>query len=57
MNSKIEKRIYTQPQLVYVKLDNDISLALESAPPEGPNEVMNRTPEYFNNEPFKSNMG
>ena len=57
MNSKIEKRIYTQPQLVYVKLDNDISLALESAPPEGPNEVMNRTPEYFNKEPFKSNMG
>ena len=39
-----------------MKLDNEISLALESAPPEGPDEVMNSAPEYFNNNPLKSNL-
>ncbi|MFZ4414629.1 MAG: hypothetical protein ACOYOV_16215 [Bacteroidales bacterium] len=57
MNTIIDKRVYTQPKIASVKLDNDISLALESAPPDGPNEVRNSAPEYFNSDPFKSNMG
>ena len=57
MNTIIDKRVYSQPKITFVKLDNEISLALESAPPDGPNEVMNDTPEHFNNEPFKNNMG
>ncbi|MDD5053119.1 MAG: hypothetical protein PHO27_10350 [Sulfuricurvum sp.] len=40
-----------------MKLDNEISLALESNPAAGPDEVMNNTHEYFNNDPFKSNLG
>ncbi len=56
MNSIIEKRIYTQPQIEYVKLDNDISLALESAPPDGPNEVKNTAPEYFKTNPYNTIM-
>ena len=38
MKTAIEKEIYAKPQLECVKLDNDISLALESSPPEGPGE-------------------
>lgn len=56
MNSIIEKRIYTQPQIEYVRLDNDISLALESAPPDGPNEVKNTAPEYFKSNPYNTKM-
>jgi hypothetical protein len=54
MNTIIDKRVYSQPKITLVKLDNEISLALESAPPDGPNEVMNSAPEYFNNDPMKS---
>ena len=54
MNTIIDKRVYSQPKITLVKLDNEISLALESAPPDGPNEVMNAAPEYFNNDPVKS---
>jgi hypothetical protein len=57
MNTIIDKREYTQPEIMYVKLDNEISLVLVSEPPTGPDEVMNSAPEYFNNDPFKSNMG
>ena len=57
MNTIIDKRVYSQPEITVMRLDNEISLALESAPPEGPNEVMNTAPEYFNNDPFKNNMG
>jgi len=38
-----------------VKLDNEISLILESDPPIGPFETKN-APEYFNNDPFKTNV-
>jgi hypothetical protein len=40
------KRIYRNPEIVKIKLDHEISLALNSAPPEGPDE--GRAPEYFN---------
>jgi hypothetical protein len=51
------KRTYLAPQIERIKLDNEISLALESTPPEGPGEPTSQAPEYFNNDPFKSNLG
>ena len=54
---KTEKHNYISPTIVKIKLDNEISLALESSPPLGPNETANNAPEYFNNDPFKSNLG
>jgi len=47
------KRVYTAPVIEHVKLDNEISLILESDPPIGPFEGKN-APEYFNNDPFKT---
>jgi hypothetical protein len=52
----IKKRLYTAPEIECVKLDNEISLALESNPPEGPNQVSLIAPEQFKNDPFKSGM-
>jgi hypothetical protein len=60
MKTQIEitaKRTYLAPQIKRIKLDNEISLALESTPPEGPGESLGKAPEYFNNDPFKTNLG
>jgi hypothetical protein len=53
------KKTYITPQVETVELDNEISLALASAPPGGPGEVHNviAVPEYFGNEPFNTNLG
>ena len=56
-NQNKEKRVYRAPMIERIKLDNEISLALESAPPLGPGETMNSVPEYLNNDPFKTNLG
>jgi len=56
MNSIIDRRVYSQPEITHVKLDNEISLALESNPATGPDEVMNKTPDFFNSDPFKSTL-
>lgn len=56
MNVSIEpnkKRSYFQPQIVRVELDNEISLALQSEPPVGPEESFNSGPKYLNNNPFR----
>lgn len=52
----IEKSIYKSPAIELIILDNEISLALQSIPPEGPGETSNviASPEYFNNEPFRN---
>jgi hypothetical protein len=50
------KSPYISPDIRMIKLDNEISLQLESAPPEGPQETSEITPEYFNNDPFKANL-
>lgn len=55
MKTTTEKRTYNIPKLELVKLDNDISLILESEPPTGPNEAF-ASPQYFNNDPFKNNI-
>jgi len=52
---KFIKREYKAPKVECVKLDNEISLVLESSDPPVPgNETQNtNTPEYFNNDPLK----
>jgi hypothetical protein len=58
MKTNIQKRKYTEPRLEQIRLDNEISLALESAPPVGPFESANSNiPDFFNNDPFKTNVG
>ncbi len=52
MNNTIKKN-YQEPEIKLIKLDNEISLQLHSAPPDGPGESQNmNTPEYFNNDPY-----
>lgn len=49
------KRLYTSPRIELIILDNEISLALESSPPAGPEETSTNLPFNFNNNPFKGN--
>lgn len=51
-----EKKVYCSPHIMSVKLDNDISLQLESDPPKGPDEGYN-IPDCFNSDPYKNNLG
>ena len=46
---------YLTPSISRISLDSEISLQLES-PPVLPNEGRVIAPEYFNNDPFKSNL-
>lgn len=57
MKTITEKKTYNSPRLEPVKLDNEISLILESAPPTGPEESAFAAPQHFNNDPFKSDIG
>ena len=56
MKTLMNKKTYIKPQVELIKLDNDISLTLDSlSPPDGPGEVTGAlAPEYFKNDPFKS---
>jgi len=63
MKTQIEnttKKTYAVPQINWIKLDNDISLVLQSAPsgtpPFGPGGI-GEAPEHFNNDPFKTDLG
>jgi hypothetical protein len=42
---------YISPVIELIVLDNEISLALASSPPEGPSET-HLSPEYFNKKPI-----
>lgn len=54
-NKDIEKKLlYLPPIIVSVKLDNEISLAMQSLPPEGPGEGFLH--ENFNNNPYKQRV-
>jgi hypothetical protein len=46
------KKKYIKPRIEWIPLDNEISLALESAPPVGPSETLNSI-----QSPFKENTG
>jgi hypothetical protein len=59
-NENTIKSPYISPQIESVRLENEISLALESMPslpPFGPDETVSDLPDYFNNDPFKNNHG
>jgi len=56
LNVNTRKRRYELPTINKIILDNSISLALESAPPAGPGEVLNSVPTYINNNPFKDEL-
>lgn len=51
------KREYTLPVIHAIKLDNEISLALESNvdPTSEPNN-WSKAPDYLNNDPFKTDI-
>jgi hypothetical protein len=53
-NETTAKRIYIQPQVISIELDNEISLALESEPPTYESLNGLRASDYFTNDPFKS---
>jgi hypothetical protein len=53
-SATVPKRIYIQPEIERVQLDNEISLVLESGPPFPGNESSLMAPEYFNNDPYKT---
>ena len=56
-NSMETKNVYTAPLVERIELDNEIALQLESTPPKAPGEAQLKAPEYFSNDPFKSNLG
>ena len=55
-NQNIEKRKYSTPLLELIRLDNEISLILASDPPTYESSNSSNKPEYFNHDPFKSNL-
>ena len=62
MNTLSKKQIYNSPRIERIELDNEISLVLVSGDPGDPSSGQDpnaslMAPEYFNNNPFKSNMG
>ncbi len=48
----MDKKKYIKPRIEWIPLDNEISLALESTPPAGPNETLNSI-----QTPFKQDIG
>jgi hypothetical protein len=52
----IANKTYSVPVIERIELDNEISLALESAPPAGPAEGYIKISEYLNVDPFKTNQ-
>jgi hypothetical protein len=53
----LTRKKYLQPTIVKIELDNEISLALQSEPPALPGESLLKAPDYFNNDPYKINIG
>jgi len=59
MRTQIENKIrrtYIVPIIEQIRLDNEISLALESEPPVYETSNHSNVPEYLNNDPFKNNI-
>lgn len=60
MKTFISKKTYIEPQVELIILDHEISLTLDSfVPPDGPGEgsIGSLAPDYFNDNPFKNNLG
>ena len=57
-NTISQKSDYNMPEVQRIELDNEIALQLESnTPPHAPGEARQTAPEYFNQDPYKSNRG
>lgn len=57
MNNIAVKRIYNKPTVELIKLDNEISLILESSNSDPGEPGYVNSLEYFNNDPCKNNIG
>jgi hypothetical protein len=53
-NNRANKKTYSKPLISTIKLDSEISLAMESAPPGGPSESIGLTSENNCNNPFNN---
>ena len=53
MHTTKQRKKYTEPKIISIKLDKEISLAMESDAPPGPNEVHNNAQEYQHKDPYK----
>ena len=57
MNNTTKQQPYSTPSIERISLDNEISLILVSGDPGDPNAPVGLlTPDYFNNDPFKTNI-
>lgn len=52
----MEKKKYIAPRIEWIPLDNEISLALASAPPAGPDESTNYKTDQFGDNIFKTQV-
>lgn len=52
----MEKKKYTAPIIEIIHLDNDISLQLQSIPPEGPCEETYLMQEHMMEDPFRNGV-
>lgn len=50
------KQTYITPSIVHIQLDNEISLALESNPPTGPDEYGNNQLNKDCSDPYKTGL-
>ena len=60
MKTLISKKIYNEPHIELIMLDNEISLQLDSSPPAGlgePGYVVKIKHDCIANDPFKNNLG
>lgn len=48
---------YKTPIITQIKLDNEISLQLQSTPPTYENVIHKNAPEFFGMDPLKTNLG
>jgi len=53
-NKRTNKKAYSRPLISTIKLDSEISLAMESAPAPGPSESIKFTVENNWNNPFNN---
>jgi len=51
----MEKKKYLAPEVELIQLDNEISLSLQSTPPDGPGEVVLML-EYQQSNPYNSEL-
>lgn len=53
----LKKKNYDSPKIECIELDNEISLTLASFnDPSEPGVSLQKTPEYFNNDPYKNGL-